>query len=59
MYTLNNKALDRLNTAKAKGLEIDYTALGLAQILIEQEVITFQNTESSVLFDIDDVIFID
>tara|TARA_R110000851_G_scaffold25687_2_gene73707 strand:+ start:9128 stop:9304 length:177 start_codon:yes stop_codon:yes gene_type:complete len=55
MYTLNEIALQTLEHAIQRGVEVDPVD-EIVRIIIEQQIVTYDNENGSVSFDIDDLV---
>jgi transcriptional regulator len=54
--TLTQEAIERIYWANERGIKVDYTPQEIADIVYEQEIITFCSRNGSVSFDVDDLV---
>lgn len=54
MYVATSEAMDRLKWAINKGIDIGDTLAEIAEIVMEQDIVTYCNENGCVSFDYDD-----
>lgn len=55
--TLTQEAIERIEWANNKGITVDYTPEEIAEIIEEQEIVSFCTPKGTVSFDVDDLTY--